>query len=129
MSSNLRIRRVCHHCGKEFEARTLQTRYCSHDCNRKHYKLVKREEKLKKFLSGTVAGHVPLEGTNKSKPDLEKFEEIQKRDYLSIAESAIYLGVSKRTIERSIASGNLKVVRLGHRVIVPRESINKMLGL
>ncbi|WP_157198465.1 excisionase family DNA-binding protein [Mariniradius saccharolyticus] len=60
---------------------------------------------------------------------MEKFEEIQKRDYLSIAESAIYLGVSKRTIERSIASGNLKVVRLGHRVIVPRESINKMLGL
>ncbi|MCS4432834.1 excisionase family DNA-binding protein [Aquiflexum gelatinilyticum] len=129
MSSNIRVKRKCDYCKEEFEAKTLHTRYCSHSCNRRHYKQVKREEKLFSYKEEFTD---PEENGNDQKKigsENLKVTGIREKDYLSISESAIYLGVSKRTIERNIASGKLQVVRLGNRVIVPKESISKLLGV
>ena len=42
MSSNIRINRICKHCGEVFVAKTFKTQFCSHNCNSKDYK--KREK-------------------------------------------------------------------------------------
>ncbi len=47
MSSNIKVHRICQHCGNEFLARTTITRYCSHKCNSRDYKARKRAEKIK----------------------------------------------------------------------------------
>lgn len=128
MSSNIRIKKICDHCKEEFEARTLHTRYCSHLCNRHHYKQLKREEKLRSFndeseklMRGDESGDI-LEA------DTLNITTLQSREYLSISETAIYLGVSKRTVERAVATGSLEVKRMGRRVIIPKEHISKLLG-
>ena len=47
MSSNIRVSRICQFCEKEFIARTTVTKFCSHKCNSKAYKMKKRNEKVK----------------------------------------------------------------------------------
>ncbi|WP_431218056.1 hypothetical protein ACQ86N_02235 [Puia sp. P3] len=39
MSSNIRLKRVCEHCGKVFTAKTTVTKFCSDECAKKNYKL------------------------------------------------------------------------------------------
>lgn len=45
MSSNIKIDRICEHCGKTFTAQTTVTRYCYHRCNSQTYKARKRAGK------------------------------------------------------------------------------------
>jgi hypothetical protein len=49
MSSNILIKRVCQYCGNEFSAKTTVTRYCSHVCNNKAYKLRLRNKKMVEY--------------------------------------------------------------------------------
>jgi len=51
MSSNLSYFKNCEYCNEYFEAKTLYTRYCSHTCNRRHYKKTIREKKVEAFKS------------------------------------------------------------------------------
>jgi excisionase family DNA binding protein len=129
MSSNIRITKICDHCGKEYEARTLHTRYCSHTCNRLHYKKVKREEKLRQFQEESEKATADHRSGKILEADNVSVTELQNKDYLSISETAIYLGVSKRTIERTIASGKLEFTRLNRRVLIPKANILKLLEI
>ena len=38
MSSNIKVQRICQHCGNEFTARTTVTQYCSDTCSKRAYK-------------------------------------------------------------------------------------------
>lgn len=87
MSSNIRISRICTHCKKEFEAKTVVTRYCSNTCNRKHYKEIKRQEKI--WLANKLI--VPIRVNSNA-----------NNQHFSIPDSARILGVSERTIFRLI---------------------------
>ncbi|HEY4937191.1 MAG TPA: hypothetical protein VII44_11450, partial [Puia sp.] len=44
MSSNIRLKKVCQHCGNLFTAKTTVTKFCSDDCAKRNYKKRKREE-------------------------------------------------------------------------------------
>jgi excisionase family DNA binding protein len=117
MSSNIVFNKKCEHCGKEFTAKTLYTRYCSHDCNSAHYKLLKRQEKINNFKE------------EQSKPieNLLPFNSIiQQKDFLSIEETAALLGASRRTLFRLISNGSLKVGKIGRRTIIKRKEIDKL---
>lgn len=46
MSSNIRIKKVCEHCGEIFMAKTTITRYCSHRCNSAAYKKKVKQDKI-----------------------------------------------------------------------------------
>jgi len=48
MSSNIEIKRICEFYKNEFTALTTRTRYCSHKCNIRHYKVLERNEKVEK---------------------------------------------------------------------------------
>lgn len=118
MGSNIRITRICQYCGKEFEARMLQTRYCSHYCNAKHYKEKKRQEKLEEALNPSPEKKIlslPGEATN-----------YKYKDYFSVDEAADYIGISRRTIYRLIKNKDLKVHKLGGRTIIKKSSIEAL---
>ena len=117
MSTNISITKKCIFCGKEYTAKTLTTRYCSHTCNRKHYKLLKREEKLNAYK----------ESFEKKNPEPSIITlAVQQKDFLSIEETASLLGASRRTIQRMIAKGNIKVAKLGSRSIIKRSTIDNL---
>lgn len=50
------------------------------------------------------------------------------KELLGIAEAAVALGVTRRTIHNLIARGELPSVRYGQRRQVPRRAVEKMLG-
>ena len=102
--SKLKIPKVCEHCGKAFEARTFNTRFCSDACNnaslRKRKKQALDEERKQQILQESTA----------------IIAEIQTRPYISIAEAVILFGISKDTIRRLIRAGKIPAVNLGQRL-------------
>ncbi len=56
--------------------------------------------------------------------------EVRSREYLSVSEAAMLVGVSSPTVRRAIEDGRLKAVRLGppgHTVRIRREALGEWL--
>ena len=115
MSSNIRIQRICQHCGGEFTARTTVTRYCSDDCAKRAYKARKRAENVDKSNRETFQ--------YKTKP----IEDIKAKEYLSVREASILLGCSKQTVYTLINTGRLKAKNiLRKKTIIRRSEIDQL---
>jgi excisionase family DNA binding protein len=117
MSSNLILKRKCEFCGTEFGAKTLYTRYCSHICNRRHYKKIKRESFISKVLQEQKNTDNKLDRNESS---------VQGKEFLSIDETAELLGTSKRTIQRLLSKGTLRMGKIGRRTIIKRQDIDNL---
>lgn len=115
MSSNIKVQRICQHCGTEFTARTTVTKYCSHRCGSLANKALKRAEKVQK--SNTETKQI------KTKP----IEELKAKEFLTVREVARLLNCSVRSAYYYIESGTIKAVNLGQRITrVKRSEIDKL---
>jgi excisionase family DNA binding protein len=115
MSSNIKIQRICQHCGKEFTARTTVTQYCGDDCAKRAYKVRQRATKVE--TSNTETQLI------KAKP----FEQIKAKEYLTVRDVATLLNSSIRTAYRLIEQGNIKAVNISQRkTLVKRSEIDKL---
>ncbi len=106
MSTNIRIKRICEFCLKEFTAKTTKTRYCSHKCNSRGYKALARNEKV------DVSNLQTLSVLN---ADMEK---IKQREFLNITQASKLFGISRRTVYRLIDRGVLNVAKFGTRTVL-----------
>lgn len=79
MSSNIRINRICKHCGEVFVAKTFKTQFCSHSCNSKDYK---KREKIRRMEESKEEYKSDLKN---SKSQSMNMEELKSKIYLSIA--------------------------------------------
>ena len=104
------IKKICEFCGCEFEAYTQVARYCSHDCNRKAYREIKRKEVI--FLTASMASQTKRE---RAKSDLSE------REYISISDAAAIMGVSRWTIYRNVVKGCIPAKRLSQRTTLIRK--------
>ncbi|EOR94203.1 putative transposase [Arcticibacter svalbardensis MN12-7] len=115
MSSNIRIRRVCLHCGKEFEARTTVTNYCSSQCSKRAYKSRIRIEKISK--SNVETNEII------NKPILD----LLGKEFLTVREVASLLNSSKQTVYTLIKSGTLLGVNIKKKkTLVRRSDIDRL---
>ena len=114
MSSNIRISKVCQHCGKEFIAKTTVTKFCSDSCAKMNYKKRKREEKVRNVNS-----------LEKQQMDFN-YAKVGNKEFLSIKETCLLLGASRMTIYRQIKNGTIKAAKLGRRTIIKRSEIDKL---
>jgi len=117
MSSNIRLPKICQHCGSDFIAKTTVTKYCGDNCAKRAYKIRKREEKI----NDTTPIAVQKKQFNK--------QVLKEKEFLSIAETCNLLGASRMTIYRQIKKGNIKTIKLGRRVIIKRSEIEKLFNL
>lgn len=115
MSSNLKIKRICAWCGKEFIAQKTTTACCSKQCANALYKKRKRDEAIK-------INNQNIEKKIEEKP----ITIIKDKPFLTITETAIYLGVTRPTIYGYIKRGELKVIRLGFKYFLKKEDIDKL---
>lgn len=115
MSSNIKVQRICQHCGNEFTARTTTTLYCSLRCNSAAYKAKQRAEKVEKSLKETQR--------IKNQP----IEELKAKAFLSIAETCKLIGISRRTIYRMIERGEVIKGKAGKRTILRRSDLDKLI--
>jgi len=54
--------------------------------------------------------------------------QVMEKATLTVEEAATYLGISRSTCYEAIRRGDLKVVRLGGRILVPRSVVRRLLG-
>lgn len=111
MSSNIKVQRICQHCGNEFTARTTVTRYCSDTCSKRAYKARLKAAKI--------------EASNKEtkRTKTQPIEELKAKVFLSIAETCKLVGISRRTVYRMIERGELITGKAGKRTISRPERV------
>ncbi|MDR1056754.1 MAG: helix-turn-helix domain-containing protein [Prevotellaceae bacterium] len=103
-SSKLKIPKICEHCGKPFEAKTVITRFCGPLCANKSGKDRKWE------AQDAGRRQTILEQS------ADKIAQMQTRPYISITEATILFGISKNTIHRLIKAKKVPAVNLGQRL-------------
>ncbi|WET02388.1 helix-turn-helix domain-containing protein [Flavobacterium sp. YJ01] len=115
MSSNIRITKICRFCNNEFTAKTIKTKFCSLTCASKNYKKCSREKK--KVLDSQKA-----ESANSA-----EMEKLKKLAVLSIDESSMLMGFSRRTIYRLISRSELTISKVGSRNFIKRSDIDQFI--
>jgi excisionase family DNA binding protein len=123
MSSNIRLTKLCEHCNKEFIAKTIQTRYCSHSCNNKAYKEAKRKEKLE---SVSRKGNIANPPNPQSLPI--NYSGLNQKEFLTINECSLLLNITSVTLRRWIKDQVISTKRVGKKHIIKRQSINDLLS-
>lgn len=112
MSSNIRIEKTCEWCGKQFTAQTTVTRFCSKRCAEHSYKERMRQQKIQQANSAVPS----------------KISVINEKDYLTVAETAQLLGMTRQGVYKLIYRGDLVAAKLSSRLtLIKRDSIDKML--
>ncbi len=119
MSSKIETIRVCEYCKNEFVAKTTTTRYCSHKCNSRSYKLRVKELKVESSITKTNQQKI----LNASDLALEI---IKQKEFLTIKDAYKLLGVSERTFYRLMKNGTILFTKLGSRTIIKRTEIDKL---
>ena len=117
-ASKIRIKKICEYCGQEFYALKTSTRFCSKSCNDRAYKMRQRVNTVKKAESENLT--VSQEHT---------FSVINQKEYLSIKEVGILLGITSRAVYNYIYSGQLKAIKLSTRLtIVHKSDVDSMMS-
>lgn len=116
MSRNIKVKRICQHCKTEFNARTTVTKYYSDKCSKAVYKALIRAEKVKQSNSETTR--------IKNQP----IEQLKSKEFLSIKEVCLFIGISRRTVYRLIEQGDLKKIKVGSRTLIKRSALNRLLN-
>jgi excisionase family DNA binding protein len=114
MSSNMKIPKVCQHCGKEFIARTTVTQFCGDDCAKRNYKKRIRDQKVK-----------AVDNIARQKMEFQQ-SQTKDKEFLSISETCHLLGASRMTIYRQIKTGSIPAAKIGRRTIIKRSIIDKI---
>lgn len=113
MSSNIKVQRICQHCGIEFTARTTVTKHCSDNCAKRAYKARKRAEKVESSDRETFI--------IKTRP----MEELKAKEFLSVRDVSNLIGCSRQTVYNLINSGQLKATNiLKKKTIIRRSDID-----
>lgn len=123
MSSNIRINKVCSFCKQTFVAKTFSTKYCSHKCNSRDYKMKVKIEKIdnsKKEFTQTIK-------LVKIKKE-HNLEFLKTKPYLSIAEVCVLFNISDSTIRKLIKEEKIKTIRLGKKHIIPKSQLEDLLN-
>jgi excisionase family DNA binding protein len=121
MSSNIRITKICEHCKTEFTAKTLSTRYCSHSCNCKAYKLYKLNKEIestKKILSVNIHGKLK---------NIFDYTSIQNKELLTIKETCAFLNTTHVTLRRWLKDGIIQSSRVGKKHLIKRSHLNSLI--
>lgn len=121
MSSNIRINRICKHCGEVFVAKTFKTQFCSHSCNSKDYKKREKIRRMEEFKEEYKSD------LKNSKSESMNMEELKSKIYLSIAEVCLLVGMSDSTIRKFVKEGRLKTIRLGKKHLILKSQIENLM--
>ena len=106
-TSKFRVLRTCEFCGKEFYAQKVTTRFCSRRCNELAYKQRRRQKQI-----------VETEARVLQKP----IEEVGNKEFLSLHETSVLFGITKRSVYNLIYNGVLQAFKLSSRMTLIRRA-------
>ncbi len=109
MTSSIRIKRICEHCRKDFEAKTTVTRFCSKTCNSAALKGKHRQVKIERSNEKTLS----IKSKNQ-----DYIEALKDKDVFTISDAALFLSVSRQTIYNWLNNGVIKGKRISNRKVL-----------
>lgn len=109
------IPKICIHCNNGFIAKTTVTKYCSLNCARRENKKIRRNEKILAAQKHEFEKSVGID-----------MDLIQTKEFLSIKETCLLLGISRMSLHRYIKQDLIQTAKLGDRVIIRKQSINNL---
>ncbi len=115
MGSNIRVQRICQHCGVQFAAQTTTTKYCSTPCNTAAYKI--RQKAIK------------VEQSNKNAQFIisQPLEELKAREFLSVTQVSRLIGCSRQNVYNLINAGKLRATNiLLKKTIIKRSDLDEL---
>lgn len=129
MGKLMQIPKICIWCGANFIAQKEATQYCSHKCNQHAYKNKLRREKLKQKEEDAKEMSKPpiiqkTKNAQESNPFVDKLTIIKEREYLSVLEVSILMGVTRNTINKYCASGKLKCLKMNRKIFIRRKDLD-----
>ena len=106
-TSKFRVLRTCEFCGKEFYAQKVTTRFCSRRCNELAYKQRRRQRLITEAEARVL-----------QKP----IEEVGNKEFLSLQDTSVLFGITKRSVYNLIYNGVLQAFRLSSRMTFIRRA-------
>ena len=106
-TSKFRVLRTCEFCGKEFYAQKVTTRFCSKRCNELAYKQRRRQRQITEAEARVL-----------QKP----IEEVGNKEFLSLQDTSVLFGITKRSVYNLIYNGVLQAFRLSSRMTFIRRA-------
>ena len=106
-TSKFRVLRTCEFCGKEFYAQKVTTRFCSRRCNELAYKQRRRQRQITEAEARVL-----------QKP----IEEVGNKEFLSLQDTSVLFGITKRSVYNLIYNGILQAFRLSSRMTLIRRA-------
>lgn len=116
MSSYITIPKICIFCKKNFIAKTTVTKFCSHQCASRAYKQNKKIQKVEKAQEVEYQKSVGID-----------MHFIQSKDFLSIKEACLLIGISRMSLYRYIKKKTIQPSKLGGKVIIKRQILNDLI--
>ena len=118
MSSNIRIKKVCQHCGEVFTAQTTITKFCSLQCAQRAYKKRVKENKIdeavKKTKEDLLLQHQP--SGNSTPAGVMK-------ELVNIKELSVVTSLSERTLFRLIKDKKFPKMKVGKRLVFNKDAV------
>ena len=106
-TSKFRVLRTCEFCGKEFYAQKVTTRFCSRHCNELAYKQRRRQRQITEAEARVL-----------QKP----IEEVGNKEFLSLQDTSVLFGITKRSVYNLIYNGVLQAFKLSSRMTLIRRA-------
>jgi excisionase family DNA binding protein len=123
MSSNIKVQRICQLCGIHFTAQKTITKFYSHRCASRAYKIEQKSLKIESSNQETQKLNNLINTIIENNPA----DIIRNKEFLSVQDLSKLLNCSTHTTYRLIKSGKIKAVNLGQRkTIIKRTEIDKI---
>lgn len=119
MSSNIRIKKICQHCGSVFIARTTVTKFCSDACAKANYKKRLKEEKIDMSRSSTKRQVLP--GSDSTRPVRDSTKQL--KELITLSELSAITGLSERTFYRLMKDHKFPRLKIGQRLLFKKDDV------
>jgi excisionase family DNA binding protein len=118
MSSNMRIKKVCQHCGEVFTAQTTTTKYCSLQCAQRAYKKRVKEDKIDEAAKKTKEDLLAQNHPSGNSANVQVIKEL-----VNIKELSVITSLSERTLFRLIKDKKFPKMKVGKRLVFNKDAV------
>jgi hypothetical protein len=129
MTSTRTYNKICLFCRKEFLAQKRTTKYCSHKCASRAYKVRKRDESIlesnfEEYVKRELHIHSQaLQQIQVSLSELLRVQKIGKGKFITPNDYCEMKGISRKTLSRWIKDNKVEVKKLSSRKFLIKSDI------
>ncbi|WP_374440255.1 helix-turn-helix domain-containing protein [Epilithonimonas sp.] len=122
-------KRICNFCNKDFIAQKRTTKFCSHKCNSRGYKLRKRLEQDEMFTENETVKMmlikiiISIEGIEKALDLYGVKEQVSNDELLTPQKFCELMNIHRKTLTRMIQREEVEVTKIGSKIFINKNQL------